>query len=57
MGLSDEVVDAQEQKRNNETEEHYAKFREDLKMYDPEGYEELRTQDQQIVAVQRADAE
>lgn len=48
------VVEEQERKMNKETEVRNDAFMESLKKIDPKGYKELRTQDQQIAAVQEA---
>lgn len=50
------VVDELERKMNQETEEKNKAFMEDLKKIDPEGYQELRDQDEQLAAVQKARA-
>lgn len=48
------VVDEQERKMNHETESRNESFMRELKKIDPAGYRELRTQDQQIAAIQKA---
>lgn len=48
------IVDEQECKMNQETTANNEAFMRDLKEIDPAGYRELRTQDQQIAAVQKA---
>lgn len=48
------VVDEQERKMNQETTANNVAFMRDLKKIDPAGYRELKTQDQQIAAVQKA---
>lgn len=48
------VVDEQEHKMNQETTANNEAFMQDLKKIDPAGYRELRTQDQQLAAVQKA---
>lgn len=48
------VVEEQERKMNKETADKNAAFMENLKKNDPEGYETLKAQDQQIDAVQKA---
>lgn len=48
------VVDEQERKMNQETTANNESFMQDLKKIDPAGYRELKTQDQQIAAVQKA---
>lgn len=48
------VVDEQERKMNHETESRNESFMSELKKIDPAGYRALRTQDQQIAAVQKA---
>lgn len=50
------VVEEQERKHTSETAEHNASFMEDLKKIDPEGYRALKTQDEQLAAVQTAKA-
>lgn len=48
------VVEEQERKMNKETVDRNDAFMKDLKKIDPDGYMALRTQDQQIAAVQKA---
>lgn len=48
------VVEDQERKMNKEMADRNDVFMKDLKKIDPKGYKTLRTQDQQIVAVQKA---
>ncbi len=48
------IVDEQEHKMNKETADRNDAFMKDLKKIDPEGYRVLKTQDQQIEAVQKA---
>lgn len=48
------IVDEQEHKMNQETASRNEAFMRDLKKIDPAGYRALRTQDQQIAAVQKA---
>lgn len=48
------VVEEQERKMNKETAYRNDAFMKDLKKIDPEGYKTLRTQDQQLAAVQKA---
>ncbi|WP_426350086.1 SAP domain-containing protein [Alloiococcus sp. CFN-8] len=48
------VVDEQERKMNKETSDRNDVFMKDLKKIDPEGYNALKTQDQQIADVQKA---
>jgi hypothetical protein len=48
------VVEEQERKMNKETADRNDLFMKELKKIDPEGYKILRTQDQQIAAVQKA---
>ncbi len=48
------IVDEQERKMNKETADRNDTFMKDLKKIDPEGYRALKTQDQQIAAVQKA---
>lgn len=49
-----DVVDEQERKMNQETADRNAAFMHDLKRIAPDEYRKLRTQDQQIAAVQKA---
>lgn len=49
-----DVVDEQERKMNQETANRNAAFMHDLKRIAPDEYRKLRTQDQQIAAVQKA---
>ena len=49
-----DVVDEQERKMNQETADRNAAFMHDLKKIAPDEYRKLRTQDQQIAAVQKA---
>jgi len=49
-----DVVDEQERKMNQETTDRNAAFMHDLKRIAPDEYRKLRTQDQQIAAVQKA---
>lgn len=48
------VVEEQEQKMNKEISNKNDAFMKELKKIDPEGYKVLKTQDQQIAAVQKA---
>lgn len=48
------VVDEQEQKMNQEATANNESFMRDLKKINPTGYRELKTQDQQLAAVQKA---
>lgn len=48
------IVEEQERKMNKETLDRNDAFMKDLKKIDPEGYKVLKTQDQQIAAVQKA---
>lgn len=48
------VIEEQERKMNKETSDKNDAFMKDLKKIDPEGYKALKTQDQQIAAVQKA---
>lgn len=48
------IVDEQERKINKEIADRNDAFMKDLKKIDPEGYRVLKTQDQQIEAVQKA---
>lgn len=48
------IVDEQECKMNRETADRNNAFMENLKKIDPEGFRALKTQDQQIAAVQKA---
>ena len=48
------IVDAQEQKMNKETDDRNAMFMKELKRINPEEYELLKEQDQQIVACREA---
>lgn len=50
------IVEEQEQKKKNELESRNESFMRELKRIDPEGYKTLKTQDQQIAAVQQARA-
>ena len=59
LGLGDKsnwkaVVEEQESIMNKDTVERNKAFMEELKEYDPKGYEELKSQDDQLEAVQRA---
>lgn len=49
-----DIVDEQERKINQETADRNAAFMHDLKRIAPDEYRKLRTQDQQIAAVQKA---
>lgn len=51
-----DIVDSVERKMNKETEIRNEKFRKDLQKIDPEGYEVLTRQDEQIAAVHAANA-
>ena len=48
------VIEEQERKMNKEVADRNDVFMNDLKKIDPEGYKALKTQDQQIAAVQKA---
>jgi hypothetical protein len=48
------IVEEQEHKMNKETSDRNDAFMKDLKKIDSEGYKTLKTQDQQIAAVQKA---
>lgn len=48
------IVDEQERKINKEIADRNDAFMKDLKKIDPKGYRVLKTQDQQIEAVQKA---
>ena len=50
------IVEEQEQKKKNELESRNESIMRELKRIDPEGYKTLKTQDQQIAAVQQARA-
>lgn len=51
-----EVVDREEKKRNDYTEHENKTFMRDLKKIDPEGYKTLKVQDDQLVVIQKAEA-
>ena len=48
------VVEAQEAKMNQQTEDHNKAFMEQLRTIDPKGFRELKDQDQQFEAIQKA---
>jgi hypothetical protein len=48
------IIEEQEQKKKTELESRNESFMSELKRIDPEGYKTLKTQDQQIAAVQQA---
>ncbi len=52
-----EIVDQQEEMMNTETKDRNDAFMKDLKTIDPNGYKALKSQDKQIAAVQKAQAQ
>lgn len=50
-----EIIDSKHKEIENRLEQSNKKFMDDIKSYDPNGYRELRNQDEQIKAIQEAD--